>query len=103
MVRRAFGRLGRQGSSAAWLDVATHELPHCDGGSAWEHEHTGVLTEAVASADGVLLGLGVYNYACSSAAKTIIELAGRAWSGKVVGFCCAAGGQGMDLSRRDHL
>ena len=40
----------------------------------------------------------IYNYDINAAAKNLIELTGRNWLGKVVGFACAAGGQGSYMS-----
>lgn len=75
-----------------WFDIADLELPHCDGHTCWNHEHAVQLTDAVREADGVLLTVPIYNYGASAAAKTVVELAGDAWRGKVVALACAAGG-----------
>ncbi len=41
----------------------------------------------------------IYNYGINAAAKNVVELTGRdAWTGKVVGFVCAAGGHGSFMS-----
>ena len=37
-------------------------------------------------------------YDLNAAAKNFIELTGRAWTNKVVGFICAAGGKGSYMS-----
>jgi FMN reductase len=34
----------------------------------------------------------------NAAAKNVLELTGKAWEGKVVGFICAAGGHGSYMS-----
>jgi len=102
LMRAAFEYLSRSQQSphpgAQWLDLADLDLAICDPHSAWEHEHTKRLQTAVAGADGILLGFGIYNYAPSAIAKTAVELADKAWLDKVVGFICAAGGDGSYMS-----
>jgi FMN reductase len=45
-----------------------------------------------------LLSVPIYNYDANAAAKNLIELTGKSWQDKVVGFLCAAGGQGSYMS-----
>ncbi|MES1168133.1 MAG: NAD(P)H-dependent oxidoreductase, partial [Oleiharenicola lentus] len=40
----------------------------------------------------------IYNYDGNAALKNLIELTGRAWENKVVGFLCAAGGVASYMS-----
>ena len=40
----------------------------------------------------------IYNFDVNAAAKNLIELTGSSWSGKVVGFACAAGGKSSYMS-----
>ena len=56
------------------------------------------LDELIRKAQGVLIGTPVYNYDASAATKNLIELTGQAWTNKVVGFLCAAGGSGSYMS-----
>ena len=41
-----------------------------------------------------MIATPIYNYNVSSSAKNLVELTGKAWTDKVVGFLCAAGGRG---------
>jgi len=50
------------------------------------------LTARIADADAVLIATPVYNFSTNAALKNMIELTGKAWTHKVVGFLCAAGG-----------
>ncbi len=93
LAHRAHELLG-----GAWLDLAELQVPHCDGHDAWNHPDAARVTEAVAAADGILIAMGVYNYAGSAMAKTVLEIAGRAFGEKVVGFLCAAGGERSYMS-----
>jgi len=78
---------------AEFIDLAELNLPICDGSSAYGHPAVAPLSNKIRSAKCVLLGIPVYNYAASASAKNMIELTGRAWLDKVVGFVCAAGGK----------
>jgi NAD(P)H-dependent FMN reductase len=85
-------------ADAALIDLRETPLPMCDGGAAYQHESVAPLAAAISQADPILLAVPVYNYDANAAAKNLIELTGRAWTGKVVGFLCAAGGQGSYMS-----
>jgi FMN reductase len=80
------------------VSVAALNLPMCDGEAAYEHPSLSGLTEKIRAAHGVIFALPVYNYDVNAAAKNLIELTGDAWTGKVVGFICSAGGQGSYMS-----
>jgi NAD(P)H-dependent FMN reductase len=86
------------GHAVELISLAALNLPLCDGESAYEHPNVGGLTEKIRTANGVVFALPVYNYDVNAAAKNLIELTGAAWTGKVVGFICSAGGQGSYMS-----
>jgi len=92
LAKAAFDQLSKQGS-AEFIDLRDLELPLCDGSAAYGHPSVAPLTEKIKNARCVLMGIPVYNYAPSAAAKNIVELTGRAWTDKLVGFLCAAGGK----------
>lgn len=81
-----------------WLDLRDVELPQCDGDSAYSHPNVSKVTQQIQNASCILLAVPIYNYASGSAAKNLIELTGRAWTDKTVGFICAAGGSSSDMS-----
>jgi len=74
------------------------QLPVCDGDGAYGHERVLELTEKIRAARGIILAMPVYNYDINAATKNLVELTGEAWTGKVVGFICAAGGPGSYMS-----
>ena len=45
-----------------------------------------------------MLSVPIYNYDANAAAKNLIELTGKSWEDKVVGFLCAAGGHSSYMS-----
>lgn len=103
-----------KGFAVRSLDLRDLSLPTCDGDPTTVPDGARRLHEEVARADGILLGLGIYNYLPSASAKGAIEHAGKAWIGKVVGFLVAAGGRsshmavlplanGLMLDFRSHL
>lgn len=88
---------GRQGD-VTWIDLANHRLPACDAGPCYADPNVQYATEHIRRARAILIASPVYNYDLSSTAKNLIELTGKAWTRKVVGFLCAAGGQGSYMS-----
>ena len=81
-----------------FLDLQTTPLPMCDGAAAYGHPHVRALSPKIEAARGIILTAAIYNYDVNAAAKNLIELTGRAWKDKVIGFICAAGGQGSYMS-----
>ena len=98
MAEHARQTLESRGVDVAWLDLKELEMPLCDGGAAYAHPNAATAKGLVEAADAVLLATPVYNFDANAAAKNLIELTGRAWTGKVVGFLCAAGGQASYMS-----
>lgn len=90
--------LESQGHTPTLIDLKDAPLPICDGESAYSGEHVAPLAEAVRTADGILLATPIYNYDVNAALKNAVELTGKAWTGQVVGFLAAAGGQGSFMS-----
>lgn len=98
LARIARNRLQQDGVEVEWLDLQDHELPFCDGGACYADPTVHAVAEKVSAAQGILMASPIYNYDVSGAAKNLIELTGRAWADKVVGFLCAAGGSGSYMS-----
>ncbi len=98
LARQAHESFRQVSNDAKLIDLRQTPLPICDGGPSYQHGSVGPLAAAISDADPILLAVPVYNYYGNAAAKNLIELTGRAWTGKVVGFLCAAGGQGSYMS-----
>jgi NAD(P)H-dependent FMN reductase len=92
LCREAYEHI-KKTQSVELIDLRDLPLPMCDGAAAYGDPAVAPLAEKIRSAKCVLLGIPVYNYAASASAKNLIELTGRAWTDKVVGFLCAAGGR----------
>ena len=58
----------------------------------------GELQAAVRESTAILMAVPIYCFDINAAAKNLIELTGRQWTHKVVGFMCAAGGRASYMS-----
>jgi len=94
----AFNNFKKKDASAEWLDLADHSIPFCDGDSTHKNSEVKKLREKINNAQGILFAVPIYNYDVNAAAKNLIELTGDAWTNKVVGFLCAAGGKSSYMS-----
>lgn len=81
-----------------FVDLQDVPLPFCDGNLAYGDANAVRLVERGEAADAVLVATPVYNYSVSATTKNLVELAGRAWTGKPVGMLLAAGGVGSYMS-----
>lgn len=98
MAKAALKLLEEKNAEVELLDLADLDIPFCDGSSAYENPVAQDLAAKIRAADGILLAVPIYNYDINSTGKNLIELTGRAWTEKVVGFLCSSGGQGSYMS-----
>lgn len=99
MARLAHAHLDAQGADPGWIDLQDHRLPFCAGSATAKKDEVALsLRERIEEADGVVLAAPIYNYDVNAAAKNFVELTGRAWTHKVVGFLLAAGGKASYMS-----
>ena len=80
------------------LDLSTLNIPFCDGDDCYSSPVVKDLRELIVSAESIIIAAPVYNYDLNAVAKNLVELTGREWTDKVVGFICAAGGKGSYMS-----
>jgi NAD(P)H-dependent FMN reductase len=97
LCKTAFEHIKKE-HSAELIDLRDLNLPLCDGASAYGHPAVAPIGQKIRDAKCILLGVPVYNYYVNAAAKNLIELTGKAWTDKVVGFLCAAGGRSSYMS-----
>jgi FMN reductase len=90
--------LEQDGVPVAFLDLRDHPLPLCDGGPTHAHPNVLAVAERISKATAVIAATPIYNYDASAALKNLVELTGKAWEDKTVGFLCAAGGSGSYMS-----
>jgi FMN reductase len=98
MGRIAFRHLEKAKVECEWLDISELDLPLCDADVCYAQPGSQQVGKAIKAADGILLATPVYNYDVSAAAKNLVELTGKGWEEKVVGFLCAAGGMSSYMS-----
>ncbi|MEJ8283460.1 NAD(P)H-dependent FMN reductase [Curtobacterium sp. PvP017] len=86
------------GHASTVIDLARVALPPFDNDQVFSSGAFEVLHREIQESDGVVLAFPVYNWAPSSAVKSLIEATGAtgegrraAWFDKVVTFVCAAG------------
>jgi len=90
--------LEADGTAAGFLDLRELPLPPCDGDAAYDHPNVARARGLIAAAAGIVAATPVYNYDANAALKNLVELTGRAWENKAVGFLCAAGGDRSYMS-----
>jgi NAD(P)H-dependent FMN reductase len=98
MALAACKAVAAAGGSADYADLRELPLPFCDGRSSYGHPNVKNMAGRIDGSDAVILATPVYNYDANSAAKNLIENTGRNWTGKTVGFLCAAGGDASYMS-----
>jgi FMN reductase len=98
LANLAKSKLEESSEEAVLFDLSLKPLPLCDGMTAYADPNVKELASFVKQADAVLIASPVYNYDVNAAAKNAIELTGRSWTGKLVGFMLAAGGPGSYMS-----
>ena len=98
LAQAAADSLSKRDIEFEFMDLAEMKLPPCDGATCYGQPESIRLTETVSNARGILIASPIYNYDLSASAKNMIEISGKAWTDKVVGFLCAAGGQGSFMA-----
>lgn len=82
-----------QNHTIDFIDLQAYELPICGSEDCYNHINVQNITPRIQQADGILIAVPIYNYNVAASAKNLLELTGSAWSQKVVGLLCAAGGE----------
>jgi len=93
MARYAYDILKKDVLDIKYIDLMDFELPICDGDLSYDHPNVMKLNENIKNADGILVATPIYNFDVNAALKNLVELTGRYWVDKVVGFICSAGGK----------
>ncbi|MED5415649.1 MAG: NAD(P)H-dependent oxidoreductase, partial [Candidatus Latescibacterota bacterium] len=91
-------RLGSVQVDVNFVDLQDVETTLADGAGGGRTEDVIALGEKIAAAQTVIVSAPIYNFDVNAAVKNLIELTGRSWTDKVVGFLCAAGGRASYMS-----
>ena len=86
------------GKDAKFLDLQKIELPICDGDKCYEKPIVEELKGYIENSCSILIASPIYNYDLNAVAKNLIELTGKSWIDRLVGFISAAGGKGSYMS-----
>jgi NAD(P)H-dependent FMN reductase len=98
LAREADRVLREDGQNVTLLDLRDLPLPLCDGDKAYDDPNVLRADKMVVEADGIVIATPIYNYDANAVVKNLIELTGKAWQNKVVGFLCASGGASSYMS-----
>ncbi|MFT5088702.1 MAG: NAD(P)H-dependent FMN reductase [Candidatus Latescibacterota bacterium] len=82
-----------RGAEVDLIDLRSYALPLHTGTAECKTPEVSALTERVRAAAAVVVAAPIYVYDTNAAIKNFVDLTGRAWTDKPVGFLCAAGGQ----------
>ncbi len=98
LARAAASHFEKADQQVELIDLNELELPSCDGATCYSHPNVQKVGKAIGEASSITLASPIYNYNVCSSCKNLIELTGKAWTDKVVGFLLAAGGQGSYMA-----
>jgi len=93
-----YQELKKKNQKVEFLHLKDYPLPLCDGDQAYDEKNVKILREKIDQADGILLAAPIYNFDLNAAAKNLVELTGKAWSEKILGFLVSAGGRGSYMA-----
>ena len=91
-------RLRELGAEVVFHDLRDYSLGLRGAPGAHETDEVRGIAESLGAADAILVAVPIYCFDVSAAAKNLVELTGKAWENKVVGFLCAAGGRSSYMS-----
>jgi FMN reductase len=98
LARQADENLKKLGVGVTLFDLRDYEMDFCGRPGARDLPIVDELKAEIQNASAVLMSVPIYNFYANAVAKNVIELTGRSWIYKVVGFMCAAGGQASYMS-----
>ena len=91
-------RLRELGVEVVFHDLRDYDLGLRGSPGAHETEEVRGIVDSLQACDAILVAVPIYCFDVNAAAKNLIELTGKAWENKVVGFLCAAGGRASYMS-----
>ena len=83
----------KKSASVEFIDLVNYDIPLCDGDKCYSNEVVKILKDKILKADSILICGPVYNYDLNAVLRNLVEVTSSAWTGKLVGFICAAGGK----------
>ena len=86
-----------------FLDLQDMDIPFCDGNDCYDAPIVDELKKIIQSSKSILIAGPIYNFDLNAAAKNLMELTGKVWTNKIVGFICAAGGKSSYMSPISYM
>ena len=98
LAHEAERALQADGIAVTLLDLRELTLPLCGTSESFNDPGVARGLALVSAASAIIVATPIYNYDANAVAKNFIELTGKGWENKVVGFLCAAGGEKSFMS-----
>ncbi|MEM8868370.1 MAG: NAD(P)H-dependent oxidoreductase [Verrucomicrobiota bacterium] len=98
LARKFASHLREQSVPCELVDLRELNLPFAGKEDSWEGAEIVSLREKIVASSHIVFSVPIYCYDVNAAAKNVIELAGRCFTKKVVGFMCTAGGRNSYMS-----
>ena len=98
LARRLQSAFGSGPDTVRLIDLREVALPFCEANECYADANVQMVTAAITEAATVSIATPIYNFGVGGATRNLIALTGKAWTEKVVGFLCAAGGQGSYMA-----
>jgi len=98
LARKFAAHLAEQDISYELVDLRDLNLPLAGKTESWEGAEIVALRKTILASSHIIFSVPIYCYDVNAAAKNVIELAGRCFIKKIVGFLCTAGGHNSYMS-----
>jgi FMN reductase len=98
LARKFAAHLTEAGTAHELVDLRDLNLPLAGKTESWEGAEIVALREKIIASSHIIFSVPIYCYDVNAAAKNVIELAGRCFTKKIVGFMCTAGGHNSYMS-----
>ena len=93
LAQRLSDEIAGLGDEVRLIDLRTLELPFCDGGACYAHPNAQLLKAAIKEAPAITIATPIYNFETGGGTRNVVALGGDAFTDKVIGFLCSAGGE----------
>ncbi len=76
-----------------FINMQDYPLPLCCADEVYNHPDVKLVKKLLKDCDSLIISTPIYNKDVNAVLKNVMDLAGDAWSEKLVGLMCSAGGQ----------
>ncbi|MCH7995185.1 MAG: NAD(P)H-dependent oxidoreductase [Planctomycetes bacterium] len=93
LAQRLSDEIAGLGDEVRLIDLRKLELPFCDGDACYAHPNAQMLKAAIKEAPAITIATPIYNFETGGGTRNVVALGGDAFTDKVIGFLCSAGGE----------